>query len=88
MRKLYWIAIAILFSIFACTKIETTNIGSGLIPPIDGVTTLDTSLGIVTNNFIDTTSNSLRVYASDDHIIGVINNDPYLVKLPLKPILS
>ena len=80
MRKLCWIVIAILFSIFGCTKIKTTNIGSGLIPPIDGVTTLDTTLGIITNNFIDTTSNSVRVYPSDDHIIGVINNDPLFGK--------
>lgn len=80
MRKLCWIAIAVLFSTFGCTKIETTNIGSGLIPPIDGVTTLDTTLGIITNNFIDTTSNSVRVYPSDDHIIGVINNDPLFGK--------
>lgn len=80
MRKLCWIAIAILFSIFACTKIETTNIGSGLIPLIDGVTTLDTTLEIITNNFIDSTSNSLRVYKGDDHVIGVINNDPIFGK--------
>ncbi len=80
MRKLCWIAIAIFFSIFACTKIETTTIGSGLIPPIDGVTTLDTELSVITNNFIDSASDSLRVYKSDEHVIGVINNDPVFGK--------
>ncbi|MEJ7683393.1 MAG: DUF4270 family protein [Segetibacter sp.] len=80
MRKLCWIAIAILFSIFACTKIETTTIGGDLIPPIDGVTTLETTLEVITNNFIDSSANSLRVYKSDDHVIGVINDDPVFGK--------
>lgn len=75
MRNFFWIAIAILFSVLACTKIETTTIGSGLIPPIDGVTTLDTKLEVLTKNFFDSSSNDLRVYKSDDHVIGVINND-------------
>jgi len=80
MRKLSWIAIAILFFIFGCTKIETTDIGSGLIPPIDGVTTLDTTLDVITTNSVDPTNDSLRVYKSDDHVIGVINNDPLFGK--------
>ena len=80
MRKLCWIAIAILFSIFSCTKIDTTEIGSGLIPPIDGVNTIDTTLEVITSNFIDTTNSSLKVYKSDDHVIGTINNDPLFGK--------
>ncbi len=80
MRSLCWITIAIFFSILACTKIETTNIGYGMIPPIDGVITLDTELGVITKNFIDSSANSLRVYKSDDHVIGVINNDPVFGK--------
>lgn len=70
------IVVAILFFTYGCTKIETTDIGSGLIPPIDGVTTLDTELNVVTANSFDPTNDSLRVYKSDDHVIGVINNDP------------
>ena len=46
MRKLYSLAIAVIFLFYACTKIETTTIGYGLIPPIDGVTTLDTTLDV------------------------------------------
>jgi hypothetical protein len=76
MRNLYWIAAAILFFFSACTKIDTTPIGSGLIPPIDGVTTLDTSLDVFTDNAIDPAEDSLKVYKSDLHVIGVINNDP------------
>ncbi|MDQ6812967.1 MAG: DUF4270 domain-containing protein, partial [Bacteroidota bacterium] len=75
MRKLFSIAIAIFFFISACTKIESTTIGSGLIPPIDGVTTLDTTLDVSTNNYIDPLGDSAKVYKTDDHVIGVINDD-------------
>ncbi|MDB5247607.1 MAG: hypothetical protein JWQ40_2001 [Segetibacter sp.] len=80
MRKLQWLVIAFFFFFFSCTKIETTNIGSGLIPPIDGVTTLDTTLDIVSNNFVNRLNDSLKVYKQDDHVIGVINNDPLFGK--------
>jgi len=80
MRKLCWIAIAVLFTVFSCTKIDTTTIGSGLIPPVDGVTTLDISLDVLTDNFLDPLSDSLRVYKTDDHVIGIINNDPLFGK--------
>lgn len=80
MRKLCGIAIAVLFTVFSCTKIDTTTIGSGLIPPIDGVTTLETTLDVFTDNFVDSANDSLRVYKSDDHVIGVINNDPLFGK--------
>lgn len=80
MRKLCGIAVAVLFFISACTKIGTTDIGSGLIPPIDGVTTLDTFLDVSTNNINNSANDSLRVYKGDDHVIGVINNDPLFGK--------
>ncbi|MGI8637026.1 MAG: DUF4270 family protein [Segetibacter sp.] len=73
-------AIAILFFISACTKIESTTIGSGLLPPIDGVTTLDTTLDVVTNNFIDPLGDDAKVYKTDEHVIGVINDDPIFGK--------
>lgn len=76
MRKLSSIAIAILFLISACTKIESTTIGSGLIPPVDGVITLDTTLDVFTNNYVDQLGDSTKVYKTDDHVIGVINDDP------------
>lgn len=88
MRNLCWIAIAILFSIFACTKIETIPFGGDLIPPIDGVTTFDTQLAVITNNFIDSAANSLRVYKFDDHVIGVINNDPVFGKTTAEAFLN
>lgn len=79
MRKL-WTAIAILLSFSACTKIESTTIGSGLIPAIDGVNTLDTTLEVITDNFLSYNSDSVMVDKGDDHVIGVINNDPLFGK--------
>lgn len=64
-----------IFSLFsACTKIQSTDIGSGLIPPVDGVTTFDTSLSLTTNTSFE--ENITRVYKTDDHVIGYIGNDP------------
>jgi hypothetical protein len=80
MRKLFSIVIAIFFIISACTKIESTTIGSGLIPTIDGVTTLDTSLDVTTENYFDKFGDSAKIYKTDDHVIGVINDDPLFGK--------
>lgn len=78
MRKLLSIAIAIIFINTSCTKIRSTDIGNGLIPPIDGVLTKDTMLDVVTNNFLDDLFS--RVYKADDQVIGVISNDPIFGK--------
>ena len=81
MRNLYWVAIAIFSLIFsACTKIESTTIGSGLIPSVDGVNTLDTTFEVVTNSYINPAADSAKVNRYDDQIIGVINNDPLFGK--------
>ncbi len=72
MRKPFVIAIAIFFSLTGCTKIESTETGSSLIPLIDRVNTFDTLLRVITNNF---PSDSSRVYKTDDHVIGTIAGD-------------
>lgn len=67
------VTVAIVFS--ACRKInEATELGSGLIPPIDNINTFETYLNIETDNklFNDTT----KVYFNDDLAIGHISNDP------------
>src|SRR6478609_5650570 len=57
---------------FACTKIVTTDIGSDLIPPVDGIITKDTFLTVMSKNVgYDTIS----VGISDDHVLGY-TNDP------------
>lgn len=76
MRKLFWIVSAIVFCSYSCTKIETTTIGSGLIPPVDGVTTLETELDVISENIPDAALNAIIAYKSNDQVIGVINNDP------------
>src|SRR3954462_1483396 len=80
MHKLYCLAIAIVFVVSACTKIESTTIGNGLIPSIDGVTTIDTTLDVFTNNFLDPLGDSAKVYKTDDHVIGTISEDPLFGK--------
>ncbi len=78
LRRLF---IASIFSagfLSACTRITSTDIGGDLIPAIDGVTTLDTVLDVITDNFED--FDSVRVYRGDNHVLGVINNDPLFGK--------
>ncbi len=89
MRKPIFVVFSILSLFFACTKIETTDIGNGLIPPIDGINTKDTFFDVITNTYID--NDIARVYKGDDHVVGVISNDPLFGKtvasafLELKP---
>jgi hypothetical protein len=88
MREFFVVSLVIFSLLSACTKIETTNIGSGLIPPVDRVNTFDTLLEVVTSNFVE--ENIQRVYKSEDHVIG-ITTDPLFGKttamayLELKP---
>lgn len=69
-------ALLFLVVLFSCTKIITTDIGSGLIPPVDGVITKDTVIEVSTKNLgFDTIS----VGISDDHVLGYVN-DPVFGK--------
>lgn len=58
----------------SCQKIESTTIGSGLIPPIDNVNTFDTIVNVISENVFDTSS--LFISPVDNHSLGRINNDP------------
>lgn len=65
--------VAIVFA--ACKKInEPTELGGGLIPPIDNITTFETFLPIETDNRLLTDTN--RVYFDDDIALGHIASDP------------
>lgn len=66
-----------LFSLFGwnCTKLDTTDIGSDLLPAVDNVHTFDTTL------FINSTqesyySDSTYISKYDDYAVGSISNDP------------
>jgi hypothetical protein len=66
-------SVAILFS--ACKKLnESTELGGGLIPPVDNISTFETYLDVITDNkiFQDTT----KVYFNDNLALGHISNDP------------
>jgi hypothetical protein len=66
-------SIALLFS--ACKKLnESTELGGGLLPPVDNIKTFETFLDVETDNkiFQDTT----KVYFSDNLGVGHIGNDP------------
>ena len=71
----------IFFSLLSwqCTKIDTTSIGSGLIPAVDNVNTFDTLIKVTGNNFdsIPFNKECATVYPTDEHALGYIGNDPY-----------
>ena len=77
----------LIFFFSACTKIVTTDIGTGLIPPVDSVTTKEMFLDIVSKNIADTIT---RVGTGDDHSLGYVN-DPLFgqttasINVQLKP---
>jgi hypothetical protein len=58
----------------ACTKIEQTTMGGDLIPAADNVSTFDSLLKVVSNNYIPT--DSIFINAAADHLAGGISNDP------------
>jgi hypothetical protein len=69
--------VAFLFSlIFAgCSKLDTTDIGSDLLPAVDNVTTFDTLLTINSSQGVFNTD-STKISNADDLVLGKINNDP------------
>ncbi len=56
--------------IASCTKIDTTNVGQGLIPSVDNVNTfaVDTFTIVTENGLFNDTS---KVLKTDDHILGI-----------------
>ncbi len=71
--------LAVLFTVivlvqFSCTKIETTTMGGDLIPPVDNVTTFDSALTVISNNYLPT--DTTRLVQSAEHVAGGITNDP------------
>ncbi len=84
-------SVAVLFS--ACRKInESTELGGGLIPPVDNITTFDTSLSVQAfNDTFGLANDSLSLLRNDEFFLGKINNDPFFgrtdarIFLELKP---
>jgi hypothetical protein len=59
----------------ACTKLDTTNLGTGIIPEVDNINTFDTILEV--NAFNEIPVDSTRIFSSDPHVIGAIDSDPF-----------
>ena len=68
----FFVFLTILF--LACTRISTSELGLGLLPAMDAVNTKDTTLDVETET-VDN-PDSLRIYGSNEHIVGNITNDP------------
>ncbi len=64
--------------ITSCTKIESTDIGAGLIPPVDNINTFETSLNTITENYFDT--GAVYPLRTDNLVLGRISNDPLFGK--------
>lgn len=74
LRLSHFLLLCFLILAAACTRITTTELGSGLIPLVDGVNTFDTILQLETDTFTET--DTTRIYNSDNMVIGAITNDP------------
>jgi hypothetical protein len=82
-----------LILLFSCRKInEATELGGGLIPPVDNITTFDTTLEVQAfNDTFTLATDSTLSLPEYEHFLGVINNDPIFGKtnaqifLELKP---
>lgn len=91
---LFVAAVALVFS--ACRRInDYTDLGGGLIPPIDNINTFDTSLRVqVFNDTFGFLTDSFRSITSDQQYLGLINSDPIFGRtnaemyFELKPELS
>jgi Domain of unknown function (DUF4270) len=84
-RNKFWrgfsVTIVLIISAYGCTKIKTTDIGSELIPAVDNITTFDTTLEVITENFIFPDSTQPRLVGNIDGttpamVAGYISNDP------------
>jgi hypothetical protein len=69
--------IALIFSVTftGCSKLDTTDIGSDLLPAVDNVNTFEEILAINTTQGIFNPDTTV-VGSTDDHVLGKINNDP------------
>lgn len=67
--------ITFLFIEQSCQKIDTTNLGVGLIPTVDNINTFDTILNVITNNqFI---SDTITLGPTQNHALGVLEDPEF-----------
>ncbi|MEO6220482.1 MAG: DUF4270 family protein, partial [Ginsengibacter sp.] len=78
--KIALTGILLLFFNWSCTKIDTTELGQGLIPVVDNINTFDTTINVIANNFDSVSSECDSILSTDLHAMGIIENDPYFGK--------
>ncbi len=72
-----------------CTKLDTTTLGSDLIPAVDNVNTFADTFDIKTAQGIF--DDSFKIFRNENNVLGLINNDPVFgstdarIFLQLKP---
>ena len=72
---LFFILTSLILAQYSCSKIDTTELGSNLIPAVDNVNTFDTTLDVITNN--DYLSDTTAVVYNEDHALGQINDPDF-----------
>ena len=75
MRFLTLLSLCVSAILFSCTKIEYTTLGGGIVPEVDNVTTFDTTLDVITENF-QQSDDTLKPFYYDQLVAGQILNDP------------
>ncbi len=79
-------AVLILFCfLYSCTKIKGTDIGSELLPIVDNITTFDTTLEVITENYLFGDSALPRLAklsngGTPEMLLGYVSNDPQFGK--------
>jgi Domain of unknown function (DUF4270) len=72
---LFFILASFILAQYSCTKIDTTTLGSNLIPAVDNVNTFDTTLDVITNN--DYLTDTTTIVYNEDHALGQINDPDF-----------
>ncbi|HPG11294.1 MAG TPA: DUF4270 family protein [Chitinophagaceae bacterium] len=80
------LTLAVLLIFSSCRKInEATELGGGLIPPIDYIHTFDTLINTLAyNDSFGLVNDSLRLGKNDEYFLGLISNDPIMGKTNAK----
>jgi len=86
-KTLLFALIAVIF-FNACTKISTTELGTGLIPAVDGVNTFEEILDVTADNILD---DSMRISKYNEQALGYISDPIFgstlaIMNLELKPV--
>lgn len=75
MKNNLLLSIIVLFVFASCTRISTTEIGTGLIPPVDGINTIDTTIDVFSQNM---PLDSIRISKYQEFTLGNISSDPIM----------